>query len=595
MMYNVKDFGAKGNGRSNDTKAIQNAIDTAYKNGGGTVYIPEGTYMIKGNHDAADGGIRLPSNITLEGAGMGLTNLKLVDDYNYKLTGIVRTISGEVTKNVVIRDITIDGNQANNKGEVDGIFTGVTPFRNGADQNILIERVEIKEVSRYGFDPHEQTIGLTIRDSVAHHNGKDGFVADYLIDSVFENNISYANGRHGFNIVTSTSDMILRNNIAYDNGSSGLVIQRGSDHRPLTDNILVDGGKYYNNGGEGIAVRISTDIEIRNTEIFDNGTYGIALAGNENVLVHHNKIYDNSINSTGTYSDIIIMDYDDTNGASGKLYSAKYNNITDNILSIGEHVNVKYAVEERAGKLHGNEVTNNLIGDTTRDALQLNKAQESDNTIVDDIKGLNGLPAIIQHITDEQDAYGTNKGDLLFGNHKNNTIHGLGGNDLIMGGAGDDSLKGYAGNDTIVGGKGEDTIIAGEGNDKAYGGAGNDLITTHEGNDTASGGAGDDRINAGDGDDVIMAGSGTDRVWGGLGADRFVFSKNEDVTYVRDFELGTDTLDLQLLNLKGWNDFLGKATLENTAAGDMWIHIQGTSIHLEDVTTKTLQADDFIF
>ena len=43
--FNVKDFGAKGNGREPDTKAIQAAADAAYANGGGVVVIPEGEYL----------------------------------------------------------------------------------------------------------------------------------------------------------------------------------------------------------------------------------------------------------------------------------------------------------------------------------------------------------------------------------------------------------------------------------------------------------------------------------------------------------------------------------------------------------------------
>lgn len=55
--YNVKDYGAKGDGRQIDSPFINKAIEAASANGGGTVYFPAGTY--------ASYSIRLQSNIHL--------------------------------------------------------------------------------------------------------------------------------------------------------------------------------------------------------------------------------------------------------------------------------------------------------------------------------------------------------------------------------------------------------------------------------------------------------------------------------------------------------------------------------------------------
>ena len=53
-IVSVKDFGARGDGVSNDTYQIQSAIDYVADNGGGVVNIPVGVYpvrtlMVKGN------------------------------------------------------------------------------------------------------------------------------------------------------------------------------------------------------------------------------------------------------------------------------------------------------------------------------------------------------------------------------------------------------------------------------------------------------------------------------------------------------------------------------------------------------------------
>ena len=44
--YNVRDFGAKGDGRTDDTHAIQQAIDYVMDRGGGTLFFPNGRYRL---------------------------------------------------------------------------------------------------------------------------------------------------------------------------------------------------------------------------------------------------------------------------------------------------------------------------------------------------------------------------------------------------------------------------------------------------------------------------------------------------------------------------------------------------------------------
>jgi polygalacturonase len=57
FVFNVRDYGAVGDGRALDTPAIQSAIDACHERGGGTVFVPAGRYVT--------GSLFLRSHITL--------------------------------------------------------------------------------------------------------------------------------------------------------------------------------------------------------------------------------------------------------------------------------------------------------------------------------------------------------------------------------------------------------------------------------------------------------------------------------------------------------------------------------------------------
>lgn len=71
IVYNVRDFGAKGEKGENQTLLLQKAIDTCFAAGGGTVYVPAGEYL--------SATLQLKDNVTLylaSGARIVATNNK---------------------------------------------------------------------------------------------------------------------------------------------------------------------------------------------------------------------------------------------------------------------------------------------------------------------------------------------------------------------------------------------------------------------------------------------------------------------------------------------------------------------------------------
>lgn len=57
--FNVKDYGAKGDGVTNDQTAIQAAIQAAFDAGGGNVYFPNGIYIVSGAPITSSGGVTI--------------------------------------------------------------------------------------------------------------------------------------------------------------------------------------------------------------------------------------------------------------------------------------------------------------------------------------------------------------------------------------------------------------------------------------------------------------------------------------------------------------------------------------------------------
>jgi polygalacturonase len=90
-------FGAKGDGVTNDTAAINAAITGCNAAGGGIVLIPAGTYLVNQ--------LTLKANVWVRGAGRTGTTIKLANAQN-------SSILQALVSNVAISDLKIDGNAA---------------------------------------------------------------------------------------------------------------------------------------------------------------------------------------------------------------------------------------------------------------------------------------------------------------------------------------------------------------------------------------------------------------------------------------------------------------------------------------------------
>ena len=107
---NVRDFGAVGNGISNDTVAVQAAIDSLSATGG-TVYFPEGTYLIARTVGTNDHwGIKVPySNITLIGGQAATLKRFNADISTYALAYPLLFLGQPDSNSTPVSQIVVDG------------------------------------------------------------------------------------------------------------------------------------------------------------------------------------------------------------------------------------------------------------------------------------------------------------------------------------------------------------------------------------------------------------------------------------------------------------------------------------------------------
>lgn len=109
-VYDVTTYGAQGDGTTDDTNAIQAAIDAANSRGGGTIVFPAGVFRITR-------GLTIYSRIVFRGAGLGTTIIKKSAGGGrfpiLRSPGYDPSSSDPVEiNNWSLQNITLDGNKA---------------------------------------------------------------------------------------------------------------------------------------------------------------------------------------------------------------------------------------------------------------------------------------------------------------------------------------------------------------------------------------------------------------------------------------------------------------------------------------------------
>jgi hypothetical protein len=133
--YNVRDFGAVGDGSTDDTFAIQSALAYIASRNGGVLFFPEGDYHV--GRSAGFKGLTLPSGITIQGVaslhtGAANNNVVKTNPSRITLEGSDRDLFqiGECTARITFREIELLAQSQRNTVAVHafGAFTSSENF-----------------------------------------------------------------------------------------------------------------------------------------------------------------------------------------------------------------------------------------------------------------------------------------------------------------------------------------------------------------------------------------------------------------------------------------------------------------------------------
>lgn len=227
QVFNVKHpaYGAKGDGSTDDTTAIQAAINACSTAGGGTVLLPAGVFVVVQ--------ISLPSLVELAGAGEEVTILREKSGGNNTVlvssnfgfnTGTNNTTS---PNEFGIRDLTIDGNAG-----INGL-PGSQTFGYGMQlygyryrlRNVSVRNCHNDGIwSEWANAAAAQTpnnVESSWSNVTVHDNGNNGITWEGPHDSRWADVVSYNNNNIGIRILGNGSALQAVNCHAWGNWQQG--------------------------------------------------------------------------------------------------------------------------------------------------------------------------------------------------------------------------------------------------------------------------------------------------------------------------------------------------------------------------------------
>jgi len=320
--FNITRFGATPDDESDDTTAIEDALTACGQAGGGTVFVPSGTFILS-RRNSETPILEVPPNTTFRGEGTS-SILKFAARANE--SNFWRMIGAPVaggTKNVVIRDLHLDGSNTHPK-----YVKGETPEHNAGlwfyNKKHVIENVTVLNVFAENFSGDCMAFsyncrGITVRDCTLRNFIRQGIQMggspgsrDYLVTGCRDLEHSVRPGGSTIHVehARGLKNVIIENNqcrksilaggvdgmIIRGNTVTGKLVGNSNSNLLICDNIIRSGGQ----SGAVMQIGYTKGLIIRGNIVTgaESNPTGIYVWGNsryndqpgEDVIISDNQI-----------------------------------------------------------------------------------------------------------------------------------------------------------------------------------------------------------------------------------------------------------------------------------------------------------------
>lgn len=303
----ITEFGAVGDGVTDDTTAIQDAIDAAFAAGGGTVIVPRGTFIFTT--------LTLRTNVHIEGTDGEASILKIADHISDQDDDTAYYfLRANAQNNIRLAYLTFDGNQDTNRPVSEGpnwvadiltitgdnIVVENCRFRDAPDSAIMFAQCTNSRVSACFID-NSPDLGIYYNDTL-------GTVA--LNNLINDNTITRCQfGAIG--IKRNASSLTVESNTIRDCGNGITVEDFGSGNHPvrvsILDNRLERIGHSYPSAAQcGITVQAAHGTIVQGNYIDDVVGFGIGVDGCDDAIVTGNYVRCTASGSGTTNRGILI-------------------------------------------------------------------------------------------------------------------------------------------------------------------------------------------------------------------------------------------------------------------------------------------------